>query len=100
MKPVFSNPQLVVVTQMRDLLEREGIATQIRNEYAAGAAGELAPIDAWPELWLRSERDRDHALKLIQRHQRGATGPDWRCARCGADCPDSFDWCWQCGAER
>lgn len=98
MKLVYTHPQLIVVTQIRSLLEREGIATQLRNEYAAGAIGELPPIDSWPELWVTRDGDLAPGQELIRRHQQDSDAPDWRCSACGANCPASFDWCWQCGA--
>lgn len=97
MSPVFSHPQLVVVEQMRSLLAHHGIDAVLRNQYSAGASGELAPIDTWPELWLRREADRERALDLIRQQQRPVEGADWQCPACGAHSPATFDWCWQCG---
>jgi len=98
MKLLYSHPQLVIVSQMRSLLEREGITVELRNEYAAGAIGELAPIDAWPELWVNNDRDAQRGQKLLEKHRQQDDLPDWHCALCGSDSPASFDWCWQCGA--
>ncbi len=100
MAPVFSHPQLTIVVQVRDVLAQAGIATQLRNEYASGAAGELAPIDTWPELWLANAGDRERALALIASVRHGADAPDWACRQCGSDSPASFDYCWHCGAEK
>lgn len=100
MKRIYSHPQLVVVSQMRDLLERAGIATELRNEYAAGAVGELAPIDAWPELWLLRDFDQQRANQLLAELHRRDELPDWLCPQCANACPASFERCWHCGADR
>ncbi|MCB1677432.1 MAG: DUF2007 domain-containing protein [Halioglobus sp.] len=100
MKCIYCNPQLVIVSQMRDLLERAGIATELRNEYAAGASGELAPIDAWPELWLLHDSDRARARQLLAELRSGDELPDWHCGVCDSASPASFERCWHCGADR
>lgn len=100
MSAVFSHQQLAVVTQIRSLLENRGIATELRNEYASGAAGELAPIETWPQLWVRRESDRQTALDIIENFQQQESGPEWRCTHCGSFSPQTFDWCWHCGAGR
>lgn len=100
MQQVYSHPQLMMVSQMRSLLERAGIACQVRNEYAAGAVGELAPIDAWPELWVVRDTDAARAATLIEELQNRQEQPDWHCGRCDNSSPGSFEFCWQCGTPR
>ena len=100
MKLVFTHPHLVAVEQMRSLLEREGIQCSLRNEYAAGASGELAPLDTWPELWLLNDEDYDRANKVMEAFQSRAEAPDWSCSRCGRSSPATFEFCWHCGGER
>ncbi|TXS89539.1 DUF2007 domain-containing protein [Parahaliea maris] len=99
MKQVYAHPQLMMVSQMRSLLDQAGIASQIRNEYAAGAAGELAPIDTWPELWVERDADTPRAKDLIAELLTRQDQPDWHCKHCGNDSPASFDFCWQCGTN-
>ncbi|MBA6414352.1 DUF2007 domain-containing protein [Parahaliea sp. F7430] len=98
MRLLYSHPQLVVVTQMRSLLEQAGIQSELRNEYAAGAIGELAPIDAWPELWVGTEDDAKRGAEVLKQFQQQLDLPDWHCEHCHSDNPASFDWCWHCGA--
>lgn len=100
MKQVYSHPQLVMVSQMRNLLERAGIETQVRNEYASGAIGELAPIDAWPELWVVRDGDAERAGGIITELQTRQEQPDWQCDACGNLSPATFDFCWHCGEAR
>lgn len=82
------------------MLEQAGIATELRNEFAIGAAGGLAPLDTWPELWLDNERQRQQAEQLIAEFKQEDEKPDWRCRHCGHPSPDSFEYCWHCGVPR
>ena len=100
MKLVYTHPNFIVVAQARSSIELAGIECIVRNEYAAGAIGELAPIDAWPELWVVSDRDFDKAKLIIEQSHVQVQEADWKCEQCGAVCPATFDWCWECAGER
>ena len=52
MKPVYTHPNLFFVTNAKNILQHYSIKAIIQHEYLSGAAGDLAPIDTWPELWL------------------------------------------------
>jgi len=96
---LYTHPSIVSVTQVADALERERIESEIRNEYAAGAIGEIAPIDAWPELWV-GEADWVPARRALERFNRPIDQPDWTCDRCGSSNPATFDLCWHCGTDK
>jgi hypothetical protein len=100
MQLVYTHPALIVVSQARSELERRGIKCTLRNEYAAGAIGELSPIDAWPELWVLDERDWQRAVKALEQMQTETGEADWQCGRCGNSNPATFETCWHCAAER
>ena len=65
MKQVYTHENRLLVSNARNILEAEGVELQVRNEYAAGAAGDLAPLDAWMELWVVNNRDYTRAHDLI-----------------------------------
>ena len=100
MKLIFTHPSLIVVTQAQASLEQRGIANHIRNQDAAGAIGELAPIDAWPELWVSRDRDEELARTLVDQAMSAQQEPDWSCHGCSNTNPDSFESCWSCGENR
>jgi len=100
MKLIYTHPTHILVAQARSSLEHSGIECIIRNEYAAGAIGELAPIDAWPELWVVHDRDFERATRVIEKSHSQVQEADWKCENCGAASPATFDWCWQCAGER
>ena len=97
---VYTHPSIVLVSQARQALEAAGIECFLRNEYAAGAIGELAPIDTWPELWIAKDHQYQHARSVIGASQAGQDESDWKCGSCGKSSPATFDWCWNCAAEK
>jgi len=100
LKLVYTHPNIMVVVQARSAIEIAGIRSVLRNEYAAGAIGELAPIDAWPEIWVLDDGDYERATSLIAASQAAMQEPDWQCVQCNNHCPATFDSCWHCGTER
>jgi hypothetical protein len=95
----FTHPSHIVVAQARNALERAGIECVVRNEYAVGAMGELAPIDVWPELWITRDRDYDRASRVIDSLGQDDGDPEWDCQQCGRPNPGTFDWCWNCARD-
>ncbi len=100
MKLVYTHPNPIVVAQSRSTLEHAGIDCTLRNEYAMGAIGELAPIDAWPELWVINDRDYERAQRLLESSRQAVQGAQWRCSKCRQDNPPTFEICWHCATGR
>lgn len=100
MKLVYTHPSNIVVAQARSALDLAGIKCVLRNEYAAGAMGELAPVDVWPELWLLRDRDYERAALLLAQSRAEIREADWFCHHCGSPSPATFDLCWHCATER
>jgi hypothetical protein len=97
---VYTHPSSVVVAQARSSLELAGINCVLRNEYAAGAMGELAPIDVWPELWVVRDRDYERAALVLAQSRLEVEEADWHCRRCGRQSPATFEVCWHCAGDR
>lgn len=102
---IFTHPNLMIVENARNLLLQAGIRCRLENQYAAGGIGELAPISAWPELWLERERDKTWATSVLgailtepATQAADATTADWRCRHCGEINAPAFEVCWQCQA--
>ena len=100
MKLVFTHPDPIIVAQMRTAIEREGIDCTLRNEYASGAIGELAPIDTWAEVWVLRTRDAERAQRVLANLALAEDSVDWQCGACGRSSPETFELCWHCGEER
>ena len=97
MKRVFSSHNAILVHHFRNLLEAEGIGTEVRRLALSSAMGELPPAECQPELWVE-DRDAARAEEILKRPR--VTGPDWSCGKCGEVCGAQFAQCWKCGAFR
>jgi len=99
MKLIYTHPNRLIVENIKNILENEGIKVVLQNQYAAGGVGELAPIDAWPEVWLERNRDFDRAQKIIDEVANAKETP-WVCQGCGEKNDGSFEVCWNCSKDR
>ena len=84
MKRVFRAASLLQVAHARNLLIAAGIDSELRNQYLAGALGDLPMLEPWPQLWV------EDALE--------SAGAPWVCAQCGEQLEPQFTTCWRCGA--
>ena len=99
---VYSGPVLANVALLKDVLESYGIGCEIRGEYLGGAAGELPPIETWPELWILDESQAEPASELVQEaiEPPKASTSRWTCPQCREEVEGQFSECWNCGTER
>jgi hypothetical protein len=98
MKLVFTHPNPLVVAQAESAIRAAGIEVTLRNEYAMGAVGELAPFDTWQEVWVLRDRDFDRARAVVSELTEARSLGERTCAACGTTSPSTFEVCWQCGA--
>jgi len=98
MKRVFSSFNLVLVHHTRNLLEAEGIQTEVRNQMLSSAMGELPPAECQAEVWVLNDTDEARAFDVLRRP--APAGPDWDCEACGEVSGPQFTQCWKCGALR
>jgi len=98
MKRVFSSHNLVLIHHSRNLLEAEGIETEVRNLMLSSAMGELPPAECQAELWVLDDADAARAEEVL--YGASVSGPDWSCAECGERSGPQFTQCWKCGASR
>ena len=96
MKQVYTHPILAMVQQMANVLELRQVPSEVRNQYAAGATGELSFIDSWPQLFV-DEIDFQRASRFVDQELK-QTGEDWNCTHCGEQNGFAFGACWHCGS--
>ncbi|NIL94090.1 MAG: DUF2007 domain-containing protein [Woeseiaceae bacterium] len=100
MKKLTSSPSIVTINHYKNVLESEGIPSQIRNEFLGGIAGEMPLQEVWPELWVINEMDFDRAKQLIDESiSDESPAASWRCQKCGEQNEGQFAACWNCGTE-
>jgi hypothetical protein len=96
MKKVLTHENRMILFNMKNLLQGEGIDCVVVNEFAAGAAGDLPAFDTWPELWVRDE-ELPQAQSIVQGVSSARDAEPWRCRGCREVNDAAFRICWNCG---
>ena len=100
MKLVYTHANPFHVYNAKNIIEEQGIETLLKNEYAGGAAGDLAPIDTWLELWVTHDGHCELAKNLIEQAFTEKPSDKWQCPNCNEINEASFDSCWSCQTNR
>ena len=102
MRKVYSSDNFLLVGHLRQVLENNHVRCVVRNEHLIGGAGELPPIETWPELWVQEDFQFEKAQELVSAYleDQSRLHRDWVCAGCGEAVEGQFTDCWKCGAER
>lgn len=98
MKRVFRAASLIQVAHARNVLLTAGIPSELRNQYLAGALGDLPMLETWPQLYVEDE-DESAALRALARAASSPTGTGWVCSDCGETLEPQFTSCWRCGTR-
>ncbi|AQA17865.1 hypothetical protein BST95_06065 [Halioglobus japonicus] len=98
MKKVYTSENRFYVGNIRNLLEAQGIASDLRNEHVSSATGEVPVFDAWPELWVE-ERDFERAQYIVEQALSPVDATPWLCPQCREENDPAFEFCWNCQAE-
>ncbi len=99
MKRVYRAATLLQVAHARNMLITAGIPCELRNQYLAGALGDLPMMETWPQLYV-DDTDERFALSVLARGtQPSPAGHPWSCAGCGEVSEAQFTHCWRCGTE-
>src|SRR5258707_1626578 len=79
MKRLFSSPNLIEVTQLKDTLERAGIACFLRSEISSCLAPEIPMTESMPEVWVQDDHKLAEALPIKSDWQAPSkpVGSDW-----------------------
>ena len=94
---VYSAPVLAMVGIVQQVLESNGIASEIRGEYRGAAVG-VPTIEAWPELWVTDPTQVAEAIRLVKEvlSSEDSDLPSWKCPGCGEQIEGQFGACWNC----
>ena len=98
MKRVFRAASLMQVAHVRNVLLTAGIESELRNQYLAGALGDLPMLETWPQLFV-DDADERAALSALARAAATPTGTPWTCESCGELLEPQFTSCWRCGSS-
>tara|TARA_R110001606_G_scaffold395664_1_gene568354 strand:+ start:36985 stop:37290 length:306 start_codon:yes stop_codon:yes gene_type:complete len=96
MKLLYTDENRYLVHNIQNLVENAGIAIMLKNEFAAGAAGDLVPHETWLELWVMHDTDYDQAMRVIASSFSEEDDAEWICSNCQEKNDASFEFCWNC----
>lgn len=99
MKLIYTHENRMLVSNLQNILHNAGVTVTLKNEYAAGASGDLAFLSTWPELWVLEEAEYPKAMKIINDVLNKNHKDDWLCNQCGEKNSSAFEWCWNCQNE-
>lgn len=97
MRMIYTHENRFLVANARNLVEAEGIAVLVKNEFASGGLGELAPMDTWMELWVHNDEEYDRACSIIATALSDEGKTPWDCPGCSETNDPAFEICWNCG---
>lgn len=97
MKKIFTHENRLILFNIKNLLQAEGIETRVVNEFAAGGAGDLPTFDTWPELWLEDDSRYSAAQAIVQAILDDSDHRSWFCRGCQELNDAAFGICWNCG---
>ena len=95
MKLIYTNENRFLVLNAKNLLEHSGVESVVKNEFALGGLGELAPVDVWVELWV-NEDDYQKGNQILMDCFGKKEKHEWKCAFCHEVNDASFEVCWNC----
>jgi len=96
MKLLYTNENRYLVHNVQNLVELADIEVMLKNEFAAGAAGDLVPHETWLELWVVNDEDYDKAMAIIASSFSHDGDVAWVCSNCNETNDASFEFCWNC----
>jgi rubrerythrin len=100
---VFEDFDITLVGHYQSVLESQGIATFMKNQFGTSGAGELPFVEVIPQLWVLNDADAGRAGTLISElHDSAGTEQmkAWKCPVCGTPLEAAFTQCWKCSTLR
>lgn len=110
MKMVYTHQNLILVENVKNVLNHEGLESIVKNAGLSSGFGELSGIDTWPEVWLLHPQQYVKAQAIVaelvgegplskDESLQTQTPPTWVCMHCSESNPKSFDSCWNCQVD-
>ena len=97
MKKLYTHENRMIIFNLKNVLEAEGIRVVVMNEFASSGAGDLATFDTWPELWIENETQFERAEVILKDIVSKPSASDWYCRGCQEKNGAAFQLCWNCG---
>jgi len=101
MKKVYTTKDPLMIGHLKNVLATFDIQCVTRHQLSSGA-GELPPIDCWPELWVVDDHRKTEAEAILRKTLAPlkSVKKSWHCVGCGEEIEGQFSECWKCGRSR
>jgi hypothetical protein len=102
MKKVHTARDPLMIGHLKNVLATFGIQCVTRHLDLSSAAGELPPIECWPELWVVDDTRHAEAATILKKTLAPleSVKKPWGCKSCGEEVEGQFSECWNCGESR
>jgi hypothetical protein len=100
MKMIYTHENRLIVSNIKNILQRRGFEVFLKNEHAVSVIGEVSAFDSWLELWLVNDSDFVLAEMILKNQLQEKQAADWFCNHCAEENAASFELCWNCGTEQ
>lgn len=102
MKRIYSAKDPLMIGHLKNVMATFGIHCVARNLDLISGAGELPPIECWPELWVVDDAKVAKARGILKRTLAplASVKKPWICRGCGETLEGQFSECWNCGYDR
>jgi hypothetical protein len=92
----------MMIGHLKNVLATFGIKCVAKNVDLMSAAGELPPVECWPELWVVDDEKVVRARSILRKTLAPlqSVKRPWACAGCGETIEGQFSECWNCGRDR
>ena len=102
MKKVYTTKDPLMIGHLKNVLATFDIKSITKNYELSSAAGELPPIECWPELWVVDDHRHAEAEAILRKTLAPlkSVKKSWQCAGCDEEIEGQFSECWKCGRSR
>jgi len=102
MKKIYTTKDPLMVGHLKNVLATFDIQCVTKNYELSSAAGELPPIECWPELWVLDDSRCAEAEAILKKTLAPlkSVKKSWQCVGCGEEIEGQFSECWKCGRSR
>ena len=102
MKRVYTTKDPLMIGHLKNVLETFGIKCVMKKMDLVSAAGELPPVECWPELWVVDDGKRAEAETILKKTLAPleSVKRPWSCEGCREEIEGQFSECWKCGRVR
>jgi hypothetical protein len=102
MKRLYCSKDPLMIGHLKNVMATFGIKCVARKLDLNIGAGELPPIECWPELWVIDDEIFNRARSILKKALAplASVKTPWHCAGCGETIEGQFSECWNCGRDR